>query len=144
MCNSDHYSDLQKRFDAYCKKVLRNAARNINKKKKRIHDNETAFSSLDNSIVQEISSTDDYFKSDHIFEVENIEIVVSGDLVAQALRLLSDINRNIILLSYYLCMSDNQISQLLNLSRSKIQRCRINSLNSLRIYLEKVGYTSYE
>ena len=133
-------TELQKRFDSYCKKVLRNSTRKIQKKKDCINSKEILFSDLGDNTLNLISTTDEYFKSEHVFTVNAQPIVVCGDTIIQALSLLPEVNRNIILLAYYSDLSDMQISKILNLSRSMVQRFRNNSLSNLRAYLEKAGH----
>ena len=73
---------------------------------------------------------DNYFHADHIFRVCGKDVVVSGDMLADALKQLPPEKRDIILLSYFLEMTDAEIGKELNTVR----------LALMREYLEKEGF----
>ena len=68
------------------------------------------------------------------------KIIVVGDLLAEALAQLPESKRDVILLSYFLGMTDVEISQRLNAVRSTISKRRNSILKELREYLEKEGF----
>lgn len=80
---------------------------------------------------------DRYFMGDHVFEVHGLPVVVSGDLLAEAIACLPAGKRDVILLSYFLGMSDREISQRLNLVRQTVSKRRLVSLKELREHLTK-------
>ena len=49
-----------------------------------------------------------------VFEVQGLPVVVTGDLLADALAQLPEDKRDVILLSYFLGMTDREISEKLN------------------------------
>ena len=51
---------------------------------------------------------------EHVFEVQGLPVVVTGDLLADALAQLPEDKRDVILLSYFLGMTDREISEKLN------------------------------
>ena len=67
------------------------------------------------------------------------KIIVVGDLLAEALAQLPENKRDIILLSYFLGMTDREISERLNVVRQTISKRRGGILKELREYLEKEG-----
>ena len=67
-------------------------------------------------------------------------MIVVGDLLAASLAQLPDKKRDIILLSYFLGMTDREISEQLNVVRQVISRRRGSILKELREYLEKEGF----
>lgn len=77
---------------------------------------------------------------EHIFEVLGCQIIVTGNLLAGALARLSDDKRNAILLSYYLGMTDREISEQFNVVRQTITKRRNVALKELRRYLLKEGF----
>lgn len=86
------------------------------------------------------ASYDKYFQDEYIFEVLGRKVIVVGDLLAASLAQLPDKKRDIILLSYFLGMTDREISEQLNVVRQVISRRRGSILKELREYLEKEGF----
>ena len=69
-----------------------------------------------------------------------IPVVVTGNLLAHAIAQLPEEKRNVILLSYFLGMSDREISERMNVVRQTISKRRLVTLNELRKYLIKEGF----
>jgi len=65
---------------------------------------------------------------------------VTGNLLADAIAQLPEEKRNVILLSYFLGMSDREISERMNVVRQTISKRRLVTLNELRKYLIKEGF----
>jgi len=79
---------------------------------------------------------DEYFAQDHFFNVLGKNVVVKGDELAEALSSLPEQRRDILLLSYFLDMSDKEIGEKLNLVRRTVQYQRASSLKQLKQILE--------
>ena len=84
---------------------------------------------------------DKYFSDKHYFRVLGKEIVVADPAIAEAIKQLSGSKRDIILLSYFLGMSDTEISKQLNTVRQTISKRRADTLKQLKEILEKEGFT---
>ena len=67
-------------------------------------------------------------------------MIVVGNLLAAALAKLPEEKRDVILLSYFLGMTDREISDQLNVVRQAISKRRGGILKELREYLEKEGF----
>ena len=125
------------KFDAFCKKVLKNEVRRhyneVNKRKER----ETVFSDLSVQELGQLCSTDDYFVTEQIFNVLGLDIIVSNERMAEALLTLAEYKRDIILLAYFLDMTDREIGEMLNMLRGKVHYQRKTTLRILKKILEK-------
>ena len=77
------------------------------------------------------------FHDEHVFEVQGLPVVVTGNLLAEAIAQLPEGKRDVILLSYFLGMSDREISERLNVVRQTISKRRLTTLKELREYLMK-------
>ncbi len=77
---------------------------------------------------------------EHVFEVQGLPVVVTGNLLAEAIAQLPEGKRDVILLSYFLGMSDREISERLNVVRQTISKRRLVTLKELREYLMKEGF----
>ena len=80
---------------------------------------------------------DEYDLDTCIFHVFGYEVEVKDALIAEALNLLTDKKREVMLLAYFLDMSDTEIAKLLNLRQSTIHYHRTSSLKSLKEFLEE-------
>ncbi|RBT08175.1 hypothetical protein EA87_00918 [Enterococcus faecium] len=137
MKSLNHEKNIEHQFDSYCKTVLRNFARDIYTSEK-FHN--SLFVSLDTltdeqlvrfSISDEYSS--DYF---HFPTIEN-DVLIKDFLIAQAITSLSKQKQDIVLLSYFIHLTNVAIADLMGLSESTIHYHKVNALNELRIYLEE-------
>ena len=70
------------------------------------------------------------------FDVQGYSVTVHDDRLAQALTELPDEKRDILLLSYFLDMTDREIADKLNMVRYTIQRKRVKSLKEMKQRLE--------
>lgn len=131
---------IQNQFGSFCVKVLKNEARYIQREYARRRDQEKSLDELTASELEQISSEDKYFNDEHVFEVQGLPVVVTGDLLAEALAHLPEGKRDVILLSYFLGMSDREISERMNVVRQIISKRRLVTLKELREYLMKEGF----
>jgi len=134
---NNHELDKQRIFDSFCKKVLKNEARNYYGEIKRLRGKEVSFSELTERELEQLSTTDDYFKVEQTFNVLGNAVIVNDESIAEALRNLPERNRDIILLSYYLELSDGEIGKKLNMIRSTVQYQRTSTLRELKKILEE-------
>ncbi len=130
---------IQNQFGAFCVKVLKNEARYIQREYARLRDQEKSLDELTASELEQTAVWDKHFMDEHVFEVQGLPVVVTGDLLADALAQLPEGKRNVILLSYFLGLNDREISEQMNISRQAITRRRNIALKELREYLMKEG-----
>ena len=71
------------------------------------------------------------------FDVCGIEIRVLDEELAEALKQLPEQSRNIVLMFFFLDMSDSEIGEKLNINRSTSYRHRRNSLEEIRKQLKE-------
>lgn len=134
---SSYERRVQNQFGAFCVKVLKNEARHIHRENKQCLVHEKSINELSNAELSELTVYDNYFENEHIFNVDGKDVIVSGDILAQALNNLPADKRDIILLSYFLGMTDREIGERLNTLRQTISKRRAGTLKNLREYLEK-------
>ena len=126
----------QHTFDSFCKKVLKNDVRNFYSEMKRLRDNEVSFSETSEREFAQLSTMDKYFATEQAFNVSGYDIIVNDESIAEALRSLPERKRDIILLYYFLELSDAEIGKKLNLIRSTVQYQRTGALRELRKIME--------
>lgn len=131
---------IQNQFGGFCVKVLKNEARYIQREYARRREQEKSLDDLTANELEQTASKDRYFNDEHVFEVMGIPVVVTGNLLADAIAQLPEEKRNVILLSYFLGMSDREISERMNVVRQTISKRRLITLKELRKYLIKEGF----
>ena len=134
---NSHELDKQRVFDSFCKKVLKNEARNCYDEIKCQRAKEVSFSELTEQELEQLATTDEYFQTEQTFDVLGDEVIVTDETIAKALQSLSESSRDIILLSYFLDLSDGEIGKKLNMIRSTVQYRRTITLRELKKFMEE-------
>ena len=130
---------IQNQFGAFCVKVLKNEARYIQRELASLQSQEKSLGELTVSELEQTAVWDKHFMGEHVFEVLGLPVVVTGDLLADALAQLPEGKRDVILLSYFLEMTDREISEKLNIVHQTVSKRRLTALKDLHKYLTKEG-----
>ena len=131
----------QHAFNAYCRRIVKNEAINIQLEYDRQSQREVSFSELSQRELQSLRNlqhVDRYVPDRQIFDVLSIPVEVEDSGLAWALSTLTVEQRNIVLLFYFVDMKDGEIAKRLQLKRSTVQYQRTSILEELRKRLE--GY----
>lgn len=124
---------IEMQFDSFCKKVLRNRARDLYQVKRLRRQHEVLLSELH----YEPAGTGGLESLEgHAFAALGHFINIESDTLTEALRLLPERKRMIILLSYFFDMTDHEIGEHLHAVRSSIQAARSRTLREMRDILE--------
>ena len=129
----------QHRFDSYCKRTLKNEAYDCYREIRKHMQREVFFSELSEKEWEQLYMEDKYNLEAYNFRVREYDIEVKDVLLAEALKLLSDKKREVVLMAYFLEMSDTDIAKLMDLRQSTIHYHRTSSLKTLKDYLEAQG-----
>ena len=122
MKSSSFQQAIQAQFDCLTKKVIKRAAMKYNR-------------DISRRLKHEVY---DKYSSDYTaFNVLGMEVQVSDDQLSKALKCLPERKRNIILLSYFMDMSDAEIGELMNVVRTTVYRHRTSTLEELRKMMEE-------
>lgn len=130
------YEHKEHTFDSFCKKILKNEARDYYKHLKYRQAHEISLSVLSEEAMEQLAIWDKYVEDTYYFEVMGFEIAVTDELLAEALKSLSQNRLEIVLLSYFLGMSDPEIAEHMNLVRRTVAYRRTSSLQALKKYME--------
>lgn len=130
------YERIQHQYDTLAKKTLKGEARSYLRVIARRAAREVVFSDLGANDLNQLFSLDEYAVEYLSFQVSGFDIIVKDELLGAALAALPQRKRDIVLLSYYLDMSDEEIAALLNVVRSTIFRHRKNALEEIKLYME--------
>ena len=130
---------ISKQFCSFCCSVLKNEANNIRAEYKHYADLEMDFSFLSDKEQAELYTFDCYFVTDNVFNVCDIRIIVSNNMLAEAINKLPCDLRDIVLLSYFANMPDIEIAKQLDLSYWIVLRARIRALKRLKAIISTEG-----
>jgi len=134
--SSSEMTSIQHRYDAFAKKTLTGEAKNYRIELAKRAGREVTFSDLGDYALEQLFTLDEYESDYTRFQVSGYDVFVKNALLGEALAALPERKRNIVLLSYYLDMSDAEISDLLNVVRSTIFRHRKSALAKIKQYME--------
>lgn len=133
--NASQMETVCHQFDSLCRKILRDESRDYKKHIAWRARNEICFSEMSEDRLAEICSWDDYPAERTHFYVLGYRIEVQNDELAGALMMLPDKKRDVVLLAYFMEMSDREIAARLNVVGSTVQRRRTSSLAELKLRL---------
>ncbi len=133
---NSHEQSKRHAFDSFCKKVVKNETRDYYDELKRQREKEKSFSDLSAKEIDQLYTEDKYFVTEQIFNVLGLDVIVTDDVIAEALQSLPERKRDIILLSYFLELSDREIGDKLNMLRNTVQYQRANTLRQLKNFME--------
>ena len=101
---------VRHQFDRLCQMALKGEAVNYYKHMDYRRKHEVTFSELSEKELSKLFTMDEYGTENHHFEVHGYDIEVKNTLIAEALKELTERKRNVILLSYFMEMSDADIA----------------------------------
>ena len=127
--------DEQCRFDAFCKAVLRNEARNLQQSMRRQRRRVTPLDTVSPTEWDKLSVTDSYPSDSFVFSSHGYSMCIDNELVAAAFAGQSATEQSILILRCALDMTDAEIGAYLEMSRSAVQRRRTKALTGLRTKL---------
>lgn len=128
---------IRHRFDSFCKKALKGEVIDYERHMAYRRKYEISFSELSKQEFKKLCTTDEYRLDSYQFQALGYDIEVRDALIAEALKLLTEKKRNVILLSYFMDMSDAEIAREMNLVRSTIHEHRKRSLEQMKKIMEE-------
>ena len=130
---------IRNQFDRICKLALKGEAADYYRHIAYRQKHEVLFSELSQKELDSIFGVDKYTVENKCFRVLGYDIEVKNTLIAEALKELTERKRNVILLSYFMEMSDADIAREMNLVRSTIHEHRTRSLEILKKIMEGIA-----
>ncbi len=141
MLSTEYGESIERRFHAFCKAVLHNEACNYYRERKRKAKHEISYEYLQENTSFAPHSTDEYFvlqDKPTAFAVNGQTVIVDSEKLAKALLCLSEQQREIVLMRYYLQLRDKQIAALLGKPRTTVNYQKNAALKQLRTEMEKM------
>lgn len=128
---------VRHQFDRLCQLSLDGEAANYHKQMAYRRKHEVNFSELSEKELDSLYVMDEYDLDNYHFQVLGYDIGVKDALLVEALQALTEKKRNVVLLSYFLEMSDAEIAKEMKLVHSTIREHRIRSLELLKEMMEE-------
>ncbi|WP_087227047.1 RNA polymerase sigma factor [Blautia sp. An249] len=126
---------LRNRYDAFCKAVLRNEAKDYLRELGRQRDREKPLDALTQQEMDKLSTVDRYPSDSYVFSSHGYDLLIDNELVAEAFASLPEQEQSILILHCVLELADGEIGGLMGMSRSAVQRHRTSTLKQLRVKL---------
>lgn len=123
-------------FDAFCKRVIRNAAVDAFRKTKRKQKVEMDIDDPMIAYIHSIQTHDTYTLYSRTYYVKEQPIVVRDKNLGEALQYIIPQKRAVILLSYFAGYNDTEVANILGISPTSIARRKKSALLRLRELLE--------
>ena len=126
---------LRHRYDAFCKAVLRNEAKDYLREMGQQRDREKSLDALTQQDLDKLSTVDYYPSDSYVFSSHGYDLLIDNELVAEAFASLPQQEQSILILHCVLDLADGEIGSLMGMSRSAVQRHRTSTLKQLRLKL---------
>ena len=123
---------LRHRYDAFCKAVLRNEAKDYLREMGQQRDREKSLDALTQQELDKLSTVDYYPSDSYVFSSHGYDLLIDNELVAEAFSALPQTEQSILILHCTLDLADGEIGSLVGMSRSAVQRHRTKALQELR------------
>ena len=130
---------IQNQFGGFCTRVLKNEAYRIHNEYARQRTFEKTWDELTDVELLQTAAYDQYFRVEKIFQALGQPIVITNTQLAAAILKLPEIEQQIILLYFFLGMTDKEIAAHFHVVRQSICKRRSTILKTLRKNIEKEG-----
>lgn len=136
--SSEKQLRIRKQFDSFCKTLLKNETIDYERAITNRLKHEVSFSELTQEEWGYLNTMDEYISEAEVFHVLDYDIEIKDELIGKALKCLPEKKRNVVLLSFFMDMTDAEIAKCMNLVRSTIHHHRTSSLQSLKKIMEEI------
>lgn len=126
---------VRRKFGKYCIEVLNGEALNYLEELDKVWEREVDFSNLKEDVLNQLYSCYEFSDTDY-FQIMGMEVPVEDPDISDALRRLPEKKRMIILMAYFLDMTEKEIAECLNLVQSTVHYHKADSLRLLKKILE--------
>lgn len=140
---SNYEKTIEHQFDSFCKTVIRNFARDIYDENKWRNERLVSLEALTMAELSQLSIFDDYDSNYIIMASYNYDIRIEDVLIAQAIGKLTKRKQDIILLSFFLSMTNADIATLMELAESTVHYHKTNALKELKELMEERWNETY-
>lgn len=138
------FETVTNQFEVFCIRVLQNEARDCYRELERMSKKMSLFSELNAEQLNGMGRMEEYDSDFYLFEINGYKIRVKNAFIGEAISKLPKKKQDIILLSFFLDMSEADIARQLNLGQSTIHYHKTNSLKELKKIMEEKHSAKYK
>lgn len=128
---------IRNQFEVFCIRVLQNEARDCYRELDYMNKKMVLFSDLPEEQFNSFSSIQEYDSDFYLFEINGYKIRVRNHEIGEAISKLPKKKQDIILLSFFLDMTEADIAKYLKLGQITVHYHKANSLRELRKLMEE-------
>lgn len=128
---------IRNQFEVFCIRVLQNEARDCYRELDYMNKKMVLFSDLSEEQFNSFSSIQEYDSDFYLFEINGYKVRVRDHEIGEAISKLPKKKQDIILLSFFLDMTEADIAKYLKLGQSTVHYHKANSLRELRKLMEE-------
>lgn len=132
MSPSSFEKAIRLQFDCLIRKVIDRTVKNYYRELGRRAKHEVPFCDVTEADLNHVATIDEYSMGYTVFPVYGTEVRVFDEHLCEAIKALSERQRNIVLMSYFLEMSDIEIGEIIGISRCSVYRSRMRALNIIK------------
>lgn len=127
---------IEHQFDSLAKKVMDAVVKNYHRNMKTRNRYEAPFCDICNLETDLLGIVDKYACEYTAFDVLGEQVHVADDKLVNALKSLPEKKLDIIMMFYFMDMSDTEIAEVLGLNRSTVYRHRTSTLEKIKKIME--------
>ena len=128
---------IRLQFDCLARKVVGRTVKNYDRELGRRARRETPFCELSEMELNQIGVMDEYCVEFTSFDVFGSEVRIYDERLCEAIKELTESRRNILLMSYFLEMTDAEIAEVMEMERFSVCRNRLHTLKLIRDMYEE-------
>lgn len=126
---------VRRKFCCCCAKVVHGESLNYLNELKKLHEHEICFSELLQEEWNQLKVTEELTEQ-MCFQIMGMDVPVNDAEIAAALKMLPEKKRMIILMTFFLDMTEQEIAEYLHLVQSTVHYHKADSLRLLREIME--------
>jgi len=126
---------IREQYDSFCKTLLKNEMIDYKREMKYREDHEVSIFTISEEDIEQINATDHGIEVTERFRVMGFDIEVKNELLCEALKSLPKLKRDVILMSYFLDMTDTEIAKHMEVVRLTIRYHKLVSLQMLKKFM---------
>ena len=128
---------IRLQFDCLARKVIGRTVKNYNKELARRAKHEISFCEIPELELNQLGVSDEYSLEFTSFDVFGTEVRVYDEKLCEAIKKLAERRRNILLMSYFLEMTDAEIAAVMEMERYSVCRNRLRTLKLIKDMYEE-------
>ena len=127
---------IRQQYDSFCKTLLKHEMIDYERERRYREKHEIPLAGFSEEEVEQLLITDGAMEVTEQFHVLNFDIDIKDELLCEALRNLPEQKRKVVLMSYFLEMTDTEIASYMDIVRVTVRYHKLSSLQMLKKFME--------